>query len=254
MPVLRGPAGAIHYAEHGDGPPLVLSHGVIENMRSWDRMVPLLCARFRTVVYDARSRGRSDVAEVTYEALVDDVAALADHLGLAPFFHAGHSMGGRVALDHAAARGSDVRAIAVISGRLVPPSGESCARLSAVLDEVAEHGSGVAVSPWITPAHPLYHEVHDISAANPPDGTRAALRGLLDADSCVVSRLGAIEAPVLVVIGEHDGAPFHEAAELMAERLPRCELLTLPGVGHFPNLEAPERLVAELERFFLGEG
>jgi pimeloyl-ACP methyl ester carboxylesterase len=57
-----------------------------------------------------------------------------------------------------------------------------------------------------------------------------------------------------VVIGEHDGEPFREAAELMAERLPRCELLTLPGVGHFPNLEAPERLAAELGRFFLGEG
>jgi pimeloyl-ACP methyl ester carboxylesterase len=40
----------------------------------------------------------------------------------------------------------------------------------------------------------------------------------------------------------------------MAERLPRAELAVLPGVGHFPNLEAPDRVAERLAGFFAAQG
>lgn len=52
--------------------------------------------------------------------------------------------------------------------------------------------------------------------------------------------LARLDVPVLLVHGEQDPRP-RWAAERLAETLPRCELVVLPGVGHFPDLEAPER-------------
>ena len=250
MPWVDRPAGRIHYAEQGDGPPLLLSHGVIESSRSWERVVPLLARRFRTVVHDARGRGSSDVTSMTFGDLVEDVRALAEQLDLRPVFHAGHSMGGRVALEHALADPDGVRAIAVISGRASAPDEAGRERLAALADRAARAGSAAAIDPWIEPDDPLFPVVRDISAANPGEGTRAALECLASADS-IVEHLDAVQAPALVVVGEHDRAVYRDAARLTAERLPHAELLVLPGVGHFPNLQAPERLAGALEEFFL---
>lgn len=47
MPVVEVPAGPIHYAEHGEGPPVVLLHGLLMDNTVWDRVLPLLPAGFR---------------------------------------------------------------------------------------------------------------------------------------------------------------------------------------------------------------
>jgi 3-oxoadipate enol-lactonase len=88
----------LHYTDGGEGPPVMLSHGAIESIRSWVEITRILRRRFRVVAYDARGRGRSSQAPVSYPAMADDVTLLAERLHLMPFFHAGHSMVGRVAL------------------------------------------------------------------------------------------------------------------------------------------------------------
>jgi pimeloyl-ACP methyl ester carboxylesterase len=44
------PGGTIQYRDQGDGPAIVLVHGLLVNGRIWDRLMPLLCARARCVV------------------------------------------------------------------------------------------------------------------------------------------------------------------------------------------------------------
>lgn len=61
-------------------------------------------------------------------------------------------------------------------------------------------------------------------------------------------RLRNLDAPVLVVHGDADPRPL-AAVEALASELPRAELVVLPGVGHFPYLEAPEALGRVLRRF-----
>lgn len=61
-------------------------------------------------------------------------------------------------------------------------------------------------------------------------------------------RLRNLDAPVLVVHGDADPRPL-AAVEALASELPRAELVVLPGVGHFPYLEAPEALRWVLRRF-----
>jgi pimeloyl-ACP methyl ester carboxylesterase len=134
MPSIAGRAGRIHYVEQGSGPPLLLSHGVIENVRSWERVMSLLARRFRTVAHDARGRGRSDGAEMSFADLVEDVLTLVRALDLGTVFHAGHSMGARVALQHALTDPDGVRAIALVSGRAGAPDAAGRRRLQALAD------------------------------------------------------------------------------------------------------------------------
>jgi pimeloyl-ACP methyl ester carboxylesterase len=241
-------AAGLYYQERGDGPPLLLSHGVIESARSFAWLAERLARRFRTIAYDARGRGRSPGGPISYPQLVDDVAALAAALRLGPFHHVGHSMGGRVALEHAVAYPEQVRTLTVMSARAEAPDERGRERLHALIDRVRRHGAAAAADLWIERSDPLYDEVSQISAANPLEGTVAALKCLVRMDS-FVARLGEVRAPTLVIVGDRDEA-YLRSGSLMAERIAGAELAVLEDVGHFPNLQVPD-LVAERLAGFL---
>lgn len=238
------------FAVEGSGPPVILSHGVIESSESWADVVSLLRDRFTVVVHDARGRGASPVPSQPFNHadLGDDVQALSDRLGFDSFFHAGHSMGGRVALEHALAHAGRVRAIAVISARAEAPDDTGRRRLSALAARARALGPGAAVDIWTTPNDPHYERVRSISACNPVEGTVAALEALVRMDS-LLPRLHEVRVPALIVAGDHDAA-YVRSAHLMAEAMPAAELRILGGVGHFPNLQCPALLAGLLADFF----
>ena len=49
--------------------------------------------------------------------------------------------------------------------------------------------------------------------------------------------------------GDQDGPNFPERAKFICDTIPNCELVLLPGLGHVPHLEAPERFYAGLLKF-----
>jgi pimeloyl-ACP methyl ester carboxylesterase len=88
----------------GDGPPIVLIHGLASNLAIWDPMAPLLVAAgFRVVAYDQRSHGLSDDADhdFGYAALTSDLRAVIEAFALDEPFVVGHSWGASVAIHHA---------------------------------------------------------------------------------------------------------------------------------------------------------
>ena len=86
----------------GEGRDLLLLHGGADNIETWGELVRRL-PDFRIAAYDARGHGRSPTPEeVSVAQLVDDVFAVADHLGLERPLLVGHSMGGINALLAAA--------------------------------------------------------------------------------------------------------------------------------------------------------
>ena len=242
--------GSIHYEVFGEGPPLVLSHGVIESTESWAQLTPFLSDHFQVVVHDARGRGGSewDGAPFGFPELADDVAALTDFLGLDNFFHAGHSMGGRVVLEHALAHPDRVAGLAVISSRAEAPDDAGRARFAALANQAAAEGPGSAVAPWAEPTDAYFQRARAISEANPRGGTQAALRTLAEMGS-LVPRLCEIETRTLVLAGGLDST-YLRSARLMATTVPHGILRILEGIGHFPNLECPALLADELIHFF----
>lgn len=254
-----GPA-ALHYEVAGDATgeapgaplPVVLSHGVIESAASWADVVPPLARHHRVVAYDARGRGASSGGDrpFAYADLANDVERLAAHLGLDRLYHAGHSMGARVALEHALAHPGRVGGIAVVSGRATEPDAAGRQRLADLAAQVEREGAAAGVALWAGPDEPVYARARAISAANPTEGTVRALQTLVEMDD-LLPELGKVEVPVLVVVGDGDES-YVASARAMADALPHATLRVLEGVGHFPNLECPEHLAALLAEHAAG--
>ncbi len=91
----------LHYLEHeGDGPTLVLLHGLSANAHSLDVLAGLLTPALRVLALDLRGRGSSDRPEGGY-SMADhaaDVAGVLDELGLDRVLLGGHSFGGLLTL------------------------------------------------------------------------------------------------------------------------------------------------------------
>jgi pimeloyl-ACP methyl ester carboxylesterase len=86
---------------------------------------------------------------------------------------------------------------------------------------------------------------HEDRLRNTPRGLARSLRGLGTAALPPLwDRLGELEMPVKLVVGEHD-AKFIEVADQMAAVIKDAEVIVVPGAGHAVHLQAPER-VAEI--------
>jgi pimeloyl-ACP methyl ester carboxylesterase len=107
LPVLTGaiarPDANIQYWSVGDGPPLVFAHGLGGNALSWWQQMPHFMRRYRCIAFSHRGFAPSTVASGAPDPgdFADDLAALADRLGLDRFALVAQSMGGWTGVEFA---------------------------------------------------------------------------------------------------------------------------------------------------------
>jgi pimeloyl-ACP methyl ester carboxylesterase len=107
----------IHYQQVGEGPDLVMIHGLTGNLAVWHlRIIPMIANRFRTLTYDLRGHGYSEMTPSGYSAdqMADDLLGLLDVLEIERPAIVGHSYGADIALYfayHYPERVSEVMAI-----------------------------------------------------------------------------------------------------------------------------------------------
>jgi 2-succinyl-6-hydroxy-2,4-cyclohexadiene-1-carboxylate synthase len=225
---------------------IVLLHGFTHTGRSWDPVVARLGERYSALAPDIRGHGTAaDARPIGLAQCREDVAIAAP----GRFALAGYSMGGRVALHFALAHPERVEALVLIGATAgIADPVEREARVAEDLALAAEIEAGpleVFVERW--GRKPLFKgqaaEVAEAARAdrlrNTPAGLAAALRGL-GQGACppVWARLGELQMPVTLVVGERD-AKYGKLAERMAAALPRADLLVVPSTRHAVHLEAP---------------
>ncbi len=240
----------------GAGPRLVLLHGFTQTGRSWGRLPARLAGHHEVVTVDLPGHGRSSSVAADLWAtarLVAEAGGRADYLG--------YSMGGRVALHLALARPDLVERLVLVGATAGIDSAADRAERRAA-DEVLAAGierDGVDafIERWL--AGPLFATLPRDAAAleSRRENTAAGLASSLRAAGTgtqepLWGRLGAITAPVLLVVGERD-ARF----TLLAERMQRAwggpaEIASIPGAGHAAHLEQPDAFAQAVERFLHG--
>ena len=106
--------GRLWAEKSGDGAPVVLLHGSVQDSRLWDGVFPELALHRAAIRYDARGLGRSTLptAPFSYE---DDLLAVLDHFGVERAALGGLSMGGEVALDFTLEHPERVRSLTLVA-------------------------------------------------------------------------------------------------------------------------------------------
>jgi 2-succinyl-6-hydroxy-2,4-cyclohexadiene-1-carboxylate synthase len=237
---------------------LVLLHGFTQTGRSWQRVREELGERYRCFTPDLPGHGD---AEGRRPASFDAVAAYLAALKTERFALCGYSMGGRLALDWALARGARGVGRLVLVGAspgILDPAERAARRvaderLAAHVCEVgveffAEEWGGQELFAGQSPAVAAAARAERLRQTE--RGLAAALRGLgTGVLEPLWERLGELAVPVTLVVGERD-AKFRRVAEEMASRLPDARVVVVRGAGHAVGLEAP----AEVARAIRGEG
>lgn len=245
--------------EAGEGPPLVLLHGLFGAGQNWGGIRRALAPRHRVLTPDLRNHGSSPrAAAMDYATMAADIAETMDAAGVPRAAVLGHSMGGKVAMALALAQPGRVERLVVAD---IAP-----VRYRPALRGHVDAMRAVPLRPGLT-----RREADALLAATIAEpGIRAFLLQSLRFEEDPPSwRLGLDElaaalpviedfaapagarydGPVLVVSGAASGyvRPEHHAA--FRALFPRVAFATVPKAGHWLHAENPQGFLAALEPF-----
>jgi pimeloyl-ACP methyl ester carboxylesterase len=197
---------------------------------------------------DLRGHGESDKPPGPYPiaAYADDIAFIIEQAGLGKVVAVGHSMGGMIVLQLAAAHPGCVAAIVIVDQPLVY-SPERRAALEAMVAAI-EAGNHEPLSQWIknmflpTSDRQLVEKVLNVLSA-PPHVAASAVRGALEFDAPAAAALST--APALHLAA----SPPRMPPASIRERLPNIVDGCTVGAGHFNQLEVPDQVNAMIEAF-----
>jgi 3-oxoadipate enol-lactonase len=215
-------------------PVLVLPSSLGTTTELWDRNVDHWSETFRLLRYD--QRGRTSVEE-----LGNDLLEALDGCGAERVSVCGVSLGGAAAMWAAANAPDriDRLVLACTSARFGEPE-PWLERAALVRESGLEQIADSIVARWFTREAPrdLVARFRRLLIATPRESYAACCEALARWD--FRERLGAIEAPTLVIAGDEDHAAPLGHAELLAARVPDAKLTVLPGAAHLANVEQPQ--------------
>jgi pimeloyl-ACP methyl ester carboxylesterase len=266
--------GRIHVVERGQGPPLVLLHGIMLSSALWVHQLRDLALHHRVIAIDLRGHGQSLPGSTGsgIPILAADVAAVLEALAVEQAVVVGHSMGGMVALQMAldlppAERRLRVAGLVLTSTTAGPfatlPGWTGVARVTGPVTAqallVGERLGAKALPSrdlrwWLVrlgfgaDAPPAQVRFVEAMHRATPSRTLADLIPSV-ATFDLSSRLGSLDVPVLVVVGSHDRLTAPRLARRLAAALPEAQLVELPRCGHMPMLERRHEFSRLLDEF-----
>ena len=256
----------IHYTQAGEGPDLVLIHGLTGNLAVWHlQIVPRLWDHFRVTTYDLRGHGYSGVPATGYDAdqMAQDLFELLDALEIERAAVAGHSYGADIALYAANRHPERIEQIIAIEAALPAMvharSRDEWEGWGHWVDMLERSGHPVPASRRTDVGYLLRASL-DVPKKwgplnglprNPKPFLRLVEETTVTTDYEVVGslpleRLPSIETPVTLVFTE--GSAFMGTHDHLARHLPNARSVLLPETewGHFGPLEQPDRVADEI--------
>ncbi len=265
MPKVHANGIDIYYETHGSGDPLVLIAGLGYGQWMWHKMIPGLAQHFRVIAFDNRGVGETDKPPGPYSAqmLADDTAGLLEALDIPSAAVMGHSMGGFVAQALVLSRPDLVDKLILSATNFggpnhVPVTPEALAVLTDTESDPVERlkrGILISCTPGFGETHPEVVQAwldYRINHPLVPEAYQAQLAiglALGSAEASFEPKLKNVQAPTLILFGEHDKVVPPGNAELLAREIPNSTIKILPNAGHFYPFDATDAAVEAVVAF-----
>lgn len=256
MPKISTNGIQIYYEDHGQGPPLVLIHGLGSSTQDWEVQVSEFSKSYRVVTLDLRGHGQTDKPPGPYSIpmMAKDVKGLLQTLNLPPVHLVGLSLGGAVAFQFAIDFPDWVKTLTIVnSGPSLGGSPEEAKqeieRRVGIVQQMGMRAMGEALSPTLFPKPeqaPLRETFIKRWATNDPQAYIEATRSILGWN--VTEKLKEIKCPTLILAADQDYTPV-AAKEAYVKLIPNAELVVITDAHHAMSMECPEKFNAALRDF-----
>ena len=258
-------AVALAHQVVGNGPPLVILHGLFGSGRNWASLARRLGENWQVHCLDLRNHGASPWDEVmTYPAMADDLQTYLDSRGLARAAVIGHSMGGKAAMAHALTRETAVAALVVVDIAPVTYGHSFTDYIGAMraLDLSVLSRRSEADAALKTAIPELGVRSFILQNLESRDGALAWRLNLTALADNMDSLIGfpddlpgqSYDGPSLFLHGgKSDYVGPHNQAEVKA-RFPAAEITGVPDAGHWVHAEQPEAFLAQVTPFLHRHG
>lgn len=272
MPEVSIHGQRVHYRRGGDGPVLLLVHGITSSLRTWDAVFDRLAEHHTVIAPDLPGHGRSDKPKGDY-SLGSYAGALRDLLVLLGIQRAtivGHSLGGGIAMTFSYQFPERVdRMVLVDSGGLgeevsvalraatLPGAELALPFLFGPVTQTALSAAGSVLGRFGLKASPNTRGlIEGLESLGDGAARRAFVqtaRSVLDSRGQRVDALGRLylaeELPILLIWGQHDPIIPLSHAERAIELVPHARFEVFPGAKHFPFNDDPDRFVEVVADF-----
>jgi pimeloyl-ACP methyl ester carboxylesterase len=243
--------GQLYYEVAGSGFPLVLIHAGIADCTMWDEQYQVFARHYRVIRYDVRGYGQTQTEDIAFSNR-QDLLDLLTHLQVERAYILGLSRGGQIATDFTLEHPEKVAALIPVAAGLGGFEFESPAyeiQKFAEVEAVHERGDYIReaemdVEIWVDGFHrpvgsvdsAIRHKVYNMSLAsyNRPTGQSIPLQ------PPAAQRLGEIQVPTLVIVGDIDVADTIASCQALAQGIKGARYVVIKDVAHMVNMEKPQ--------------
>jgi pimeloyl-ACP methyl ester carboxylesterase len=259
MSFVQNQGAKLYWDERGRGEPVLLIMGLGYPSSLWHRSRPVLSQHFRTVAFDNRGVGLSDVLPGPYSiaTMASDAAAVLDAANISSAHVFGVSMGGMIAQEFALQYPSRTRSL--ILG-CTSPGGPSAVRAERKVADIlmargmSREQARQAMLPYIYDAATSREKIEEdlnlrLRWLPSLEGYTAQLQGILAWEG--YSRIAQISSPTLVIHGKSDALVPPGNAELIAGLIPGAKLVLIDHASHLFLTDQTEAANQEIVEFLL---
>ncbi|NTU90432.1 MAG: alpha/beta hydrolase [Chlorobiaceae bacterium] len=258
----------------GEGPPMLLVHGISSSLDFYGPSIPLLARSFRLLALDLLGFGSSDKPKGApyslslYAELIREFAEKTGAAGNGPLYATGHSMGGKYLLATALIHQGlfDKLVLSNTDGFISLPSWARVLSLPGVRHILKPIVTRPRVAEKMLSA--AFHSTDNI----PPETLKKILEDAMDRDAFETvmglnrnllnldmqrtglrSRLDELRIPTLIIWGDHDRYMSPKIARIVEREIPCSKLIIIENCGHSPMIEHPQEFSSAITEFILNE-
>jgi esterase len=255
----------LHYLDWGGAgkPPLIMLHGIGRVAHTFDHIAPRFTEQYHVIAIDMRGHGDSDWhpgGAYLVEDYVKDLQEFVSQLGLRSLTLWGNSTGGRVVQVYAGLDPDLASALIVEDvgperpkniadnfARGVQADAKGWSSEEELLAQLKAGNGGVSEDQLRTYAHFATKRTAEGRIVWKRDPNLA--KGFIETELWQYVR--RITSPTIYVIGGRSTIVPVETQEQLRKTIPGVEIVTMPGLGHYPSQEAPEEFTGIVKRFLV---